>query len=93
VPEYSHFILFLAKFFNCNLPAEKYQSGPRRKGNSTGEVSQRMDGWIDVCIIPRWMETGNPATIGSQSLNKGPPFFGGGGPLKSFQEIFEFFPK
>jgi hypothetical protein len=42
-------LLFFWRNFHCNLPAEKYQSGPRRKGNSTGEVSQRMDGWMDVC--------------------------------------------
>jgi hypothetical protein len=53
------------------------------KGIAQGEVSQRMDGRIDVCIIPRWMETGNPDIIGSQSLfwgYFGGPFYFGGAP-------------
>jgi len=41
---------FWWNFLNCNLRVEKYQSGPRRKGNSTREVSQRMDGWMDRCM-------------------------------------------
>ncbi len=70
---------FWRNFFIVICVLKSTKVGQEGKGIAQGEVSQRMDGRIDVYIIPRWMETGNPAAIiRSQSLNKGaPPFFFG----------------